>query len=379
MLAACSGETLPDPTAAAEKASVSNTTAAEGQAWFKDSDPFIVRSGGLEARLENMQGVTTPNRLFFVRNNSKSIGLDTEAWRLSVQGDAVSNPLEMSYEDLRNMPSKTVIAYLECAGNQRAMFKLVNGRTATGTQWERGAVSNGEWTGVSLWNVLELAGITSEAISVLLVGLDKDSPEGGFRRVIPIDKAMHPDTLLAYSLNGETLPEDHGFPLRAVVPGWVGSSWIKWVGRIVVSSEQLWTRNNTTSYVLAGDNYPSEGRADGTVITTQVIKSALALPWPTQLTAGSHRIHGFAHSPHPITEVEWSDNSGATWNLADLHKPLHQHSWTRFEFTWVATLGEHTLTTRATDTTGNTQPDFIPFNRKGYLFNQPLPHPLTVT
>lgn len=141
------------------------------------------------------------------------------------------------------------------------MFDMVQGRVAQGTQWRTGGVSNGEWVGAALRDVLTLADITESAASVLLVGLDTESPEDGFRRAIPVDKAMHPDTLLAYNLNGEPLPKDHGHPVRALVPGWVGSTSIKWLGRIVASSEQQWTRNNTSSYVLIGDDYPPEGEA----------------------------------------------------------------------------------------------------------------------
>ena len=252
---------------------------AEGPAspYFKDSAPFIERDGkGLEARLENMQGLITPTRYFFVRNNSFSIGLDAADWRLSVEGDAVSQPMDLTYDDIRSLPSRTLISYLECAGNHRAMFNLLNDRETSGTQWTRGAISNGEWLGVTLRDVLTLAGIDDNSVSVLLVGLDSESPEEGFRYALPVEKAMHPDTLLAYALNGETLPKDHGFPLRAVVPGWVGSSHIKWLGRIVVSREQLWTRNNTTSYTLIGEDYPPEGESKGKPVTEQVIKSALA-------------------------------------------------------------------------------------------------------
>ena len=327
-----------------------------------------------------MQGVITPNRLFFVRNNSASIDVDANSWRLTVEGDAVARPLELSLQDIRGMASRTLVSYLECAGNHRAMFNLVNGQEAQGTQWERGAIGNGEWTGVPLRSVLERAGISGDAVSVLMVGLDRDSPEEGFRRVMPMDKAMHPDTILAYALNGETLPRDHGYPLRVVTPGWVGSSWIKWLGRIIVSSEQQWTRNNTTSYVLMGDDYQREGEAEGQVVTLQSIKSALALPWPAEITAGRHLIHGYAHSPHgPISGVEWSADSGGTWNRARVHESQAQYSWVRFEFAWDASPGDYTLMTRATDTKGNTQPDSVPFNEKGYLFNQPLPHPIQVT
>ena len=138
-----------------------------------------------------------------------------------------------------------------------------------------GAVGNGEWVGARLSDVLTLAGVRDDAVSVLLAGLDTASPEEGFRFVLPVEKAMHPDTLLAYAMNGETLPRDHGYPLRAVVPGWVGSAHIKWLGRIVVSTEQLWTRNNTTSYTRIGDAYPPVGESAGAPVTEQAIKSAL--------------------------------------------------------------------------------------------------------
>ncbi len=347
--------------------------------WFKDTEPFI-RHGdkGLEARLENMEGVITPNKFFFVRNNSVSIDIDASEWQLSIDGDAVANPIELSYNDIRNLPSRTLVAYLECGGNHRAMFDIVKGEKADGTQWKTGGISNGEWIGVSLRDVLTLAGVSDSAASVLLIGLDTESPEEGFRRVISVEKAMHPDTILAYALNGEALPKDHGFPLRALVPGWVGSSSIKWLGRIQVSSEQLWTRNNTTSYVLIGDDYPPEGEALGKVATTQSIKSALALPMPAELPSGTQRIHGYAHSADaPITRVEWRSDSGNTWNESTLQQQP-RYSWTRFEFIWEAQPGEHTIMTRATDAAGNTQPDDIPFNKKGYLFNQPVPHSVRV-
>ena len=327
-----------------------------------------------------MQGFTTPTRLFFVRNNSVSPKVDIETWRLSVEGDAVANPLKLSYSSLRGLPSRTMVSCLECAGNHRAMFDIVKGQAAKGTQWGTGGVGNGEWVGVSLGEVLELAGVKAKAVDVLLIGMDIESAERGFRRVLPIDKAMHPDTILAYALNGDTLPRDHGYPLRAMIPGWVGASSIKWLNRIVVSSKRLWTRNNTTSYVLIGDAYRPEGEALGREVTKQTIKSALALPWPTRLEAGAHRLHGYAQSPSgPITKVEWSDDAGRTWNEATVLEPQIQYSWARFEFVWQASRGDNTIMSRATDRLGNTQPARIPFNEKGYLFNQPVPHPIRVT
>ncbi len=359
-----------------------DTESAVAFPFFKDSAPFHVREDkGLESRMENMQGLITPNNLFFVRNNSPaSLDLDASRWRLSVEGDAVSEPMTLTYEDVRSLPSHTLISYLECAGNHRAMFNLLNGQETSGTQWMNGAVGNGEWVGARLSDVLTLAGIGADAVSVLLVGLDTESPEGGFRYVLPVEKAMHPETLLAYTMNGETLPKDHGFPLRAIVPGWVGSAHIKWLGRIVVSSEKLWTRNNTTSYTLIGDHYPPEGESKGRPVTSQVVKSALALQWPAELAAGRRRIHGYAQSPAgSIVRVEWSVDSGRTWAEAEVSSTQPDRSWARFAFNWDAAPGDRSIMTRATDSEGNAQPDAVPFNEKGYLFNQPVPHPIRVT
>jgi len=379
VLAACAIPETPDATQPLPPPPA-DSLGSVAPARFKDPSPFIVHDDkSIEARLENMQGLITPNRHFFVRNNSVSLALNPDTWRLSIEGDAVANPLELTYADILGLPSRVLMCYLECGGNHRAMFDMVQGQAASGTQWKTGGIGNGEWVGASLRDVLTLAGISDNAASVLLIGLDTESPEQGFRRVIPVEKAMHPDTLLTYTLNGEPLPRDHGFPVRALVPGWVGSSSIKWLGRIVVSSGQLWTRNNTTSYVLIGDDYPPEGEAQGKVAGMQSIKSALALPFPAGLSAGRHRIHGYAHSPHgPIIRVEWSQDGGDIWSDAELPGPQPQYSWARFEFAWDAETGERVIMTRATDAAGNTQPDRVPFNEKGYLFNQPVPHPIRV-
>ena len=377
VLAACGADTSGDDSSRDDGVGPS----PERSGWFKDTTPFIVHSDGksLEARLENIRGLVTPVPFFFVRNNSVSVDVDVDRWRLVVEGDAVADRVDLSYDAIRRLPRRTFMSYLECAGNHRAMFDRVQGRAADGTQWGTGGVGNGEWTGVALRDVLELAGIRDDAVSVLLVGLDVESPEDGFRRTLPVEKAMHPDTLLAYALNGEPLTRDHGYPLRAVIPGWVGASNIKWLGRIVVSSEKHWTRNNTTSYVLIGDDYPPEGEALGQPVTTQTVKSALALPWPAELAAGSQRLRGFAHSPDgSITRVDWSDDGGRTWREATVLEPRFRYSWVRFEFVWEARPGEHTIMTRATDASGATQPDTVPFNKKGYLFNQPVPHPIRV-
>lgn len=348
--------------------------------FFKDPAPFVQHgTANLESKLENQESFLTPVDQFFVRNNDVSLDIPVDNYHLMVEGDAIETPLSLSCEDLRAMPSRTVFSCLECGGNQRAFFGSLLGQVATGTQWKRGAVGMAEWTGVPLLEVLQAAGIRDSAVSIQLIGMDQGAPEGGFRRPLPLNKAMDPDTLLVLRMNGSPLPKDHGAPVRALVPGWVGSSSVKWLGRIDVSDTQIWSRNNTTSYVLIGDDYPPEGQTNGQVANKQSIKSTLALPWPAALRSGVHRIYGYAYSPDgPIMQVRWSDDGGSIWNDAKLLEPRMRYGWTRFELDWNAAPGPHTIITSAVDTLGIEQPDTIPHNEKGYLFNMRLPHPIQV-
>ncbi|MEZ4701135.1 MAG: sulfite oxidase [Rhodothermales bacterium] len=353
--------------------------AEEAPSFFKDTAGFVEHGTlSLEPRIEDLGGYITPNDQFFVRNNSYSIALNAADYRLEVAGDAAASPLTLTYDELLAMPSRTVYAYIECGGNQRSFFASAMGQPAQGTQWQRGGVGMAIWEGVPLRDVLQRAGVSEKASFVQMIGMDKDSPEGGFRRPMTLEKALDEDTILAYRMNGAPLPKDHGFPVRAIVPGWVGSNQVKWLGRIEALMEPAWTRNVTTSYVLIGDAYPKEGEASGKIITEQSIKSMLILPWPATLKPGRQRLRGYAYSPNgPVERVEWKADGGA-WQSAQLIDPPMKYAWRRFEFEWDAAAGAHTLSTRATDAAGVTQPDVLPFNEKGYLYNVPLEHPVTV-
>ena len=345
--------------------------------WVKSPELFIEHPTNLETRLDLLDGVITPNELFFVRNHAPTPRLGTADYRLVVEGDAVEAPVELSIADLRALESHSLVAYLECAGNWRSYWQSIVGRSASGGQWTRGGVGCAEWTGPTLGAVLALAGVRDNAVDVDLIGLD----DGAFSRPMPIQRALDPTTLLAHTMNGVELPPDHGFPLRAVVPGWVGSSSVKWLGRIVVSSERVWSRNNTTSYVLVGDQWPAGeyAPADGAPVTTGVVKSVLALPRPAELPAGPSQIFGFAYSPNgPVEAVEWSVDGGATWQDARILDPVLPYAWQRFGIDWNAPAGDHTLLTRATDAAGVRQPEEATYNSKGYLLNIVLPHPVSV-
>jgi DMSO/TMAO reductase YedYZ molybdopterin-dependent catalytic subunit len=198
---------------------------------------MIVRSArplDLEMPIEGFSDYITPIDRFFVRSHVYTPRVDVAQWRLTIDGEVASS-LTLTMEDLRRMPSVELVSVLECAGNGRGFYEP----SMPGLQWGHGAVGNGRWRGVRLADVLKRAGVKSSPREVLFNGADV--PIGtmpDFQRSIPIAKALHPATLLAYEMNGQTLPAEHGFPLRVVVPGWAGDSWIKWVTSITVLSRE---------------------------------------------------------------------------------------------------------------------------------------------
>jgi sulfane dehydrogenase subunit SoxC len=351
----------------------------------KDIDPFIIHDNSLETRPEDLDTFITANERFFVCNETATPQIEPTAYKLKVLGDAVERPLTLTLEQIYTLPSRSLTCYLECAGNGRRLFEEIHGIRPYGnvtTMWLMGGVGNAVWEGVSLASVLELAGLKPNALDVNIEGLDQDAPERGINRPMPIEKALHPDTLLAYRMNGQPLPADHGYPLRAIVPGWIGSNSIKWVGSITVSSARVWVRRNTEMYVLYGPEWPPEEHAPalGGPVTTQNIKSSLALPYPARLATGTHRIRGIARSPHgPISQVLWSADGGQRWSEARLAPPLLPYAWAHFEFEWTAEPGDYALMSRATDSAGNSQPLHQPFNREGYLFDMDYPHKVKVS
>ncbi len=372
------GSCTPDRSEDASPSEGTTDAPSQPPNWVKDPAPFVQHGTNLETRLADLHGLITPNDRFFVRNHAPTPIIDPAEYALTVGGPGAQTEITLSLDDLRALPTHSLIAYIECAGNWRGFFQQVTGRTASGSQWGTGAIGCAEWTGPRLADVLALAGLRDNAVDVNVIGLD----DGAWARPMPVAKAVHPDTMLALTMNGVPLPPDHGFPVRAVLPGWVGSSSVKWVGRIEVATEKVWVRANTTSYVLVGDEWPADRYqpADGAPINTGAIKSALALPHPAELPPGPQRIRGFAYSPQgPITQVEWNQNDGP-WSPARLIGASADlpHAWARFEFEWEPQSGDHVLRSRATDAAGNTQPLEGVFNEKGYLLNLALPHPIRV-
>jgi DMSO/TMAO reductase YedYZ molybdopterin-dependent catalytic subunit len=358
------------------------------------------------------EGYLTPVEKFFVRNHTATEAIEPLRYRLSVFGSGLKDPNGRSFTlaELRKMPSETRTAFMECAGNGRSFFSSQQRTPAPGSAWKLGAVGVAEWHGVPLREVLERAGIKPSAVDVMPQGLDSEVitngvNEGHVRRPLPVAKALD-DALLAYGMNGEPLPPDHGRPLRLVVPGWVGVASIKWLGSIEVADEPRYSPWNTTQYRMIGPEYP----ADAPPLTKQAVKSAFELPMPAALPAGKTiRLHGRSWSgsgtikrveiyPEAVSTAvgpvynavstgpgpggSKGGPSGPTpegWHPAKLKSTNLPQAWVRWSFDWTPPgPGSYQLRARATDQTGQMQPETVPFNKNGYLFWAVVRHPVTV-
>lgn len=348
------------------------------------TDTFIIHGTNAETRWEALAGTgnLVPIDRFFVRNHTRTPLLSADSWRLQLFGTGLRGaaPVEFTYQDLLALPARTVTARIECAGNGRSFYTTQQNQTVSGTPWRLGAVGVARWHGVPLATVLRRAGLRASAVDVLPEGLDPDYITGGVnlgpvRRPLPIRKALK-DVLVAYEMNGEPLPPDHGFPVRLVVPDWIGIASIKWLGRIEVSATPLSSPWNTQFYRFYGPDYPPEGELLG----KQNTKSAFELAWNGTLPAGhTHHLHGRSWSgTGGVRKVEVSTDGGVSWRRAIPRG--HDGGWLRWTTPWRPTSpGSYTLRARATDSTGTAQPDVAPFNTQGYLFGAVVNHPVTVT
>ncbi|GHH79297.1 hypothetical protein GCM10018793_31730 [Streptomyces sulfonofaciens] len=350
-------------------------------------DWFTVRGTNAETRFEALAdtGYHTPVERFFVRNHTATPVLDAADWTLTVWGSGLTGGAAVfTLDDLRRLPAVTRSAFVECAGNGRSFFTGQQGQSVEGTAWTLGAVGTARWRGARLADVLRAAGTGPHAVDVMPRGLDAeyvlpDTGEnlGHVRRPLPVAKAYE-DVLLAYEMNGEPLPPDHGHPVRVLAPTWVGIANIKWVGDIEVSAEPLYSPWNTDFYRLWGGTYPPEGSAP---LTRQTLKSAFELPWNATLTAGGRQqVTGRSWSGHGgVIGVEVSEDGGRTWRPARLHDAPARAGWVRWSIEVRPTAtGPAELLARATDSTGRRQPDTTPHNTQGYLFDAVVRHAVTV-
>jgi DMSO/TMAO reductase YedYZ molybdopterin-dependent catalytic subunit len=331
----------------------------------------------LEMPFETLDDFITPTKSFYVRTHFPIPAIERDAWWLHVEGE-VGKPFAIGYEEVLKLESRTIPVTLECAGNNRNFLEP----KAKGVQWGLGAVGTAEWTGVPLSTLLERAGVKTGACEVILEGADQGMVEDAkgpsgilkFARSIPLAKARG-DVFLAYKMNGDDLPPEHGFPLRAIVPGWYAMASIKWLQRIIVTNEPWAGYYQTMDYAFwkrRGDI------AQLAPLTEMQVKAEIAKPVKGERVPADStvRVHGAAWtSDSEVTKVELSTDGGATWNEAKLLGESKPNAWRLWEFDWRTPSGpgETSLIARATDSRGRTQPVQRDADRGTYMINHLLP------
>ena len=272
---------------------------------------------------------TVPNELFFVRDHFQAPNVSSAGWNLSVSG-SVRTPLNISFNDVSSLPRKVLAATMECAENP------VGG----------GLVSHAEWTGFALASAVEPA---PEARWARFSGAD------GFSRCIPIEKALHADTLIAYSMNGEKLPVNHGFPMRALIPGWYGMDSVKWLQRI----ELLPTEDRASEDYVKQVRSLLTGTRPAARVSAMHVKSAFARPLDGAiLTNRRFTVRGAAWAgENRVRQVEVSTDAGESWGAARLDTDPLPYAWVQWTHEWrIPGPGQYELMVRAEDDVGRRQP-----------------------
>jgi sulfite oxidase len=313
---------------------------------------------------------------FYVRCHGDIPQLDAARHRLLVDG-SVATPLDLSMVELRTcFPQRTATAVIQCAGNRRGDMHEV--RPVSGDRWGAGAIGNAQWTGVRLSDILHAAGVDPKVgLHVALTACDDCLAQGErFRYAvsIPLTKAMAPEVLLAYEMNGQPLTPEHGSPLRAVVPGFAGVRSPKWLRGITVQDRPMDSPVQARDYKLFPPHVTQE-TADwdkGITIYDMPLNAAICEPAPhAELSAGLTTVRGYAITTNRnIVRVDVSANRGSSWTTAQLeHDPAAPGSWTLWEATLDLPKGDHQLVVRAWDSAGQTQPEWpnSVWNFKGYL------------
>jgi sulfite oxidase len=341
-------------------------------------DSMILRSFrfiDLETPVEYFNTWLTPVPHFFVRNHMfEPVQLDApdaKDWRLSLGGE-VDKPLTLSLAELSKMETHSVVNTLECAGNGRSLHRP----QVPGIQWGKGAVSTARFSGPRLRDVLQRAGVKSTGKHVMFRGLEEvPGKVPPFIRSIPIEKALDADTLIATHMNGFPLTKHHGFPARALVPGWIGAASCKWLTEIKVLETEFVGNFMSPAYrfpnqpVQPGDAVKPE---DTHPLTGLSVKSVIAGPAEgATVKAGKVAVHGAAWAGEAdIAKVEISTDGGATWSPATLGHEQAHYAWRLWSYDWKAgKSGDYTILSRATDTQGRTQPSTPAWNPSGYLYN----------
>jgi sulfite oxidase len=330
-----------------------------------------VRFLDLETPVEYLNTWITPVPHFFVRNHMHEPSeLSADEWRLTVGGE-VDKPFTLTLTELTKMPSHSLVNTVECAGNGRGFYRP----QVPGIQWGKGAVGTARFSGPRLRDVLEPAGVKSTGKHVMFRGLDEvPGKVPPFIRSIPLEKALDSDTLIATHMNGAALTRHHGFPARAVVPGWIGAASCKWLTEIKVLESEF-----AGNFMNPGYRFPNHlvnpGEAvkpeDTHVLTGLNVKSIISEPLDgATVRAGKVAVQGAAWAGEAdVVTVEVSTDGGTTWSPAMLGHDHAHYAWRLWNYDWRAKSGAYTILSRATDSQGRTQPATAAWNPSGYLYN----------
>jgi sulfite oxidase len=319
----------------------------------------------------------TPQELFFIRTHGDVPDLNPVTHRLKI-GGRVTKPLELSLDELRrDFRVRSVAATLICAGNRREELNAVD--RVAGTTWHQGAVGNAEWTGVRLADILDRVGAPENGdLHVVFESADALTIRGKatcFGASIPLMKALSPEVLIAFAMNGEPLTPEHGFPLRVVVPGYIGARSVKWLTSISIEDEASdnYFQQNDYKLLPIGISADEAERGIGVMLGELPVNSAFLTPFDgAECEAGTLEVSGYAvaGSGRTVGRVDVSADGGATWQKAT----LDQHSawtWTLWRARVSLASGVNELVVRAWDSAAQTQPERLEtvWNAKGYMNN----------
>ncbi len=327
----------------------------------------------VETKRGELEGLITPTDKVFVRGNlpfpDGALVENPDAWSVAIEG--VARPRSLSLPELKALGRTTIAAVLQCSGNGRKFFE----HGASGTQWGTGAAANVLWTGVPLRAVIEHLGGAADGARFVTGTGGEPIPEGLeerqviVERSVPLAKGLE-DAILAWELNSEPITLSHGGPLRLIVPGYYGVNNVKYLKRLALTADESDAKIQVSSYRVRPIG--EKGGADQPSMWAMNVKSWIEQPLgSTPLAAGAHQVTGVAFSGEaPIASVEVSVDGGANWRPAKLVGPdLGPFAWRTFAFAWDAPVGSHTLTCRARDAAGNTQPKDRVENERGYAHN----------
>jgi DMSO/TMAO reductase YedYZ molybdopterin-dependent catalytic subunit len=358
----------------------------------KDLVPVTLRDNeGRTVRIRtpvmDLEGLITPTDLHYtVQHFAVPPVVETKDWELRVFGE-VKNSLTLSFDQLRRFPARSVRTVMECSGSDATYFEYFKGEGERPSRTKEGMILSGsEWTGVPLAAVLNEAGLTAGSLYVRAEGSDQGVPPTAppgtkpfyYDKGLPIEKALHPDTILAWVQNGRLLEHLHGAPVRLLVPGWSGNWSVKWLTKLELTTDEpdCWYHYEFYYYGISPEDPNKE------LITTIGVKSIITQPNDDAATLplGDHMIRGYAWSGGgAITQVEVSVDGGATWHAAHIEPPRERFMWVRWSYRWDARCkGTYTLMARATDEVGRVQSHEPRYNNMRKNFSAIVGYPVLV-